>query len=373
MSCSDVYFSDLRVSPRQSLLDKVDSLLESAGLSSRVKRGDLVAVKLHFGEKGNTSFIRPIFIRRIVEAIKALGAKPFLTDANTLYVGSRGEAVSHIETAIANGFDYAVVGAPIVISDGLRGNSSIQVKIDGVHYKKVAIASEIVNADAIVGVAHFKGHELTGFGGAIKNIGMGCAPRSGKLAQHSTVSPKVKRKRCIACGECVRWCGPGAISVQEKASIDKNICIGCGECILSCPQNAIQIKWNENSASMQEKLSEHCLGALQGKSEKNVFLNFITQVSPACDCFGCSDSPIVRDIGILSSTDPVAIDQASVDLVNKENGLPGTALKNNFGPGEDKFKNLYPLIDWRVQLEHAETIGLGCRTYKLHENIGANR
>lgn len=368
MSFSDVYFSDLRVSHRQSLLDKIEGLLNCAGLNSRIKRGDLVAIKLHFGEKGNTSFIRPIFVRRIVQAVKALGAKPFLTDANTLYVGSRTEAVSHIETAIANGFDYAVVGAPIIISDGLRGNTAVQVDINGVHFKKVSVAAEIANADAVLGLAHFKGHELSGFGGAIKNIGMGCAPRAGKLAQHSSVAPKVKRKRCISCGECIRWCGPGAISIQEKASIDKSACIGCGECILSCPQEAIQIQWNEGSASMQEKLSEHCLGALKGKREKNIFVNFITQVSPACDCYGCSDAPIVRDVGILSSTDPVALDQASVDLVNKEHGLSGTALEKNLAPGEDKFNGLYPRVDWRIQLQHAEKIGLGQRDYMIHES-----
>ncbi|MBE0618336.1 MAG: DUF362 domain-containing protein [Proteobacteria bacterium] len=373
MQPSDVFRSDLRATPRRNLLDKVEDLLSRAGVSERVKRGDLVAVKLHFGEKGNTSFIRPVFVRRVVDVLKGLGAKPFLTDANTLYGGSRGDAVSHLETAIQNGFDYAVVGAPLIIADGLRGSTSVRVEVEGKHLRHVSLAAEIAHADALVGLTHFKGHELSGFGGALKNLGMGCAAREGKLTQHSTVAPKVKNKLCVACGECVRWCSQGAISVGEAALIDGEKCVGCGECILTCPAGAIQVQWNEGPEAMQEKMAEYASGALRDKRNKSLFVNFVTQVSPACDCYGHTDAPIVGDVGILSSADPVALDQACVDLVNAQPGHESTALTANWAPGEDKFRGVYPKIDWSAQLRHAEVLGLGVRTYRLKDINSAPR
>ena len=371
MNGSTVYFSDLRASPRRNLLDKVGDLLDQAGVADRVRRGDLVAVKLHFGERGNTSFIRPVFVRRVVERLRDLGARPFLTDTNTLYTGSRCEAATHLQTAIRHGFAYAVVDAPLVIADGLRGNSSVAVPIaGGTHFEQAHVAAEIANADALVVLSHFKGHDLAGIGGAVKNLGMGCSAREGKLAQHSSVSPKVKAKRCIACGECIRWCAAGAIELAEKARIIPDTCVGCGECILSCPQNAIQIQWTEGPQVMQEKMAEYACGAMAGKAERSVFLNMVTQVSPACDCHGHTDAPIVGDLGFLASSDPVALDQASADLVNRQPGNPASALKTNHGPGEDKFRGVYPDIDWTVQLARAEALGLGTRQYVLEDRSG---
>ena len=242
---SAVYFADLRATPKQNLLAKVKALLDKAGIAKRIKKDAMVAVKLHFGEAGNTAYIRPVFIRQIVDGIKALGGRPFLTDTNTLYVGSRSNSIDHLTTAIQNGFSYAVVGAPLIIADGLRGGNETVVEVNLNRFKKVYLGSEIVRADAIVSVAHFKGHELSGFGGTIKNLGMGCGSRKGKLAQHSTVSPKVARKKCVGCGDCVAYCAQQAISLSdEKAKIDSKKCVGCGECILVCPNQAIQIQWN---------------------------------------------------------------------------------------------------------------------------------
>ncbi|HEY6008552.1 MAG TPA: DUF362 domain-containing protein, partial [Geobacteraceae bacterium] len=260
MQPADVHVSDLRTTMRRNLFHKIDALLAAAGLDRRVRQGDLVAVKIHFGEEGNTAFIRPVFVRRVVEAIKALGGKPFLTDANTLYLGSRTNAADHLETAIRNGFAYAVVGAPLVIADGLRGTNSVERSVEGTHFRTVHIGAEFVHADAAVVLSHVKGHELAGFGGALKNLGMGCACRKGKLAQHSNVSPKVNDELCVACGECVRWCASGAIRVAETAIIDESFCIGCGECIPSCPQRAIQIQWTEGPRQMQEKMAEYAAG-----------------------------------------------------------------------------------------------------------------
>jgi len=363
---SKVYFADLRAGHKENLVDKVGRLAQTAGLSSAIKPRDMVAVKLHFGEAGNAAFIRSLFVRKIIQLIKADGAIPFLTDANTLYVGTRSDAPSHLQTALHNGFSYTSVDAPIIIADGLRGKSEVAVEIQQKNFQKVYIGAEIVQADAIVSMAHFKGHELTGFGGTLKNLGMGCASRKGKLAQHSTVSPEIKRKKCIGCGDCVSHCSQGALSiVKKKAVMDSLKCIGCGECILICAQEAIQVQWNQAIPVFMEKIVEYTEGVLKGKEGKSLFINFITNVSPACDCYGHNDAPIVRDIGMVASLDPVAIDQASVDLINQESAMPGSSLTRNTAAGEDKFRGIYPEIDWAYQLEYAEKIGLGSREYIL--------
>ncbi|UCD86348.1 MAG: DUF362 domain-containing protein [Desulfobacterales bacterium] len=363
---SPVYFADLRAKPSGNLVDKVGRLLGAVDLAARVKERAFVAVKLHFGETGNTAYVRPVFVRKIVDMIKEAGGSPFLTDANTLYVGTRSDSVAHLRTATLNGFTYAVVDAPLIIADGLRGGNETAVTVNLKQFKKVYIGSEIVRADAIVSVAHFKGHELSGFGGTIKNLGMGCASRKGKLAQHSTVTPKVKRKKCEGCGECVEYCAQKAISlIDEKAKINRKKCVGCGECIIVCPNQAIQIQWDQTIPVFLENMVEYTAGVLKGKKDSATFLNFIIQVSPACDCYSHSDAPIVPDIGIVASTDPVAIDQASADLVNNAEGLRTSCLTKNFKPGKDKFRALYPKVDWEIQLEYAEEIGLGTRSYEL--------
>ena len=372
---SHVFFADLKVDSGKNLLNKLDTLLDRTDLKGKIREKDFVAIKLHFGERGNTGFVRPIFLRKIVDRVKQLKGKPFLTDTNTLYIGTRSEAISHLTTAYENGFTESAVGAPLIIADGLRGNSAIKVRIDKPLFKTVSIAHEIYMADTLVCVTHFTGHELSGFGGALKNLGMGCSSREGKLSQHSNISPKVKAKDCKGCELCLGWCPQQAISIRPPlpgqkdkhgiAFIDPEKCIGCGECILTCPTGAILIQWNETIPIFQKKMVEHAYGAIQNKKGKVLYLNFLTQVSPACDCNSYSDTPIVNDIGILSSEDPVAIDQASVDLVNGEAGNPSSKLSKNRNPGEDKFRALYPEVDWSIQLAYGEEIGLGTREYEL--------
>lgn len=365
---ADVYFTDFKANSRENLPDKFQRLVTLAGINSCLGKHDLTGIKLHFGERGNIAFIRPPYISRLVKTIRAAGAIPFLTDANTLYAGTRSDTPSHIRTAVENGFSYASMdGAPIIIADGLRGKSETSVEVRRKHCSHVYIGSEIVSADALVSVAHFKGHELSGFGGTLKNLGMGCASRRGKLDQHSTVSPKVKKKTCIGCGACAEHCPGQAIEIQEDntALISAERCIGCGECIIRCPTESVSIRWNQAIPVFLEKMMEYTEGVLKGKEGKALFINFITDISPACDCLPYNDSPIVRDIGIVASTDPVAIDQASADLVNAEAALPNTCLQTNRNPGEDKFKGLYPQVDWEVQLAYAEEIGLGTRDYSL--------
>ncbi|MBN2808483.1 MAG: DUF362 domain-containing protein [Deltaproteobacteria bacterium] len=365
-----VYMADLRSSFKDNLFTKIARLLERVGLADGIQPKALTAIKLHFGEEGNASFIRPILVRPVVDAIHALQGKAFVTDTNTLYVGTRSDAVSHLETATRHGFNFPVLNAPVLIADGLRGNSTRSVKVGLRHFSEVKIAAEIYNADALVVMSHFKGHELPGFGGALKNLGMGCAGREGKLSQHANVSPKVANKRCVGCRQCLAWCPAGAISLNEesgKAVIDNDLCVGCGECIVICPQNAINIRWNETIPVFQEKMVEYAYGACHGKRERSFFINFVMQVSPACDCYGHNDMPIVADIGILASRDPVALDQACADLVIAAPGMPGSALGAEIAPGGDKFRVLYPEVDWQPQLVYAEEIGLGCRSYVLEK------
>lgn len=363
---SKVFFADMRASHKQNLFDKMSALLALCGLSQRVQEGDLTAVKIHFGEKGNSAFIRPIFARRVVDELKKLGARPFLTDSSTLYPGERKEAVSALCCGIENGFAYAVVGAPLIISDGLRGVTETAVPIDGELLSEVYIGTEIVEADSLVALSHFKCHELTGFGGAIKNLGMGCASRKGKLVQHSTVAPVVSSKHCTGCTVCLKACAHDAIRIVDgKAVIDADRCAGCSRCITVCPVKAINIQWNEAADLVMKKMAEYAKGAVANKQGKTVYMNFITQVSPACDCYGYCDAPIVNDIGICASIDPVALDQACADLVNGARGNEGSALKSGHEPGGDKFRGVYPQIPWEVQLAHAEKMGLGSRSYEL--------
>lgn len=364
---ADVFFMDLKTTSKENLPQKLSRLIKKTDIKTVLKEKDLTAVKIHFGEKGNTAFIRPVFIRQIIQTIKELNAAPFLTDANTLYVGTRSNAVSHIHTAIENGFSYSSMDAtPIIIADGLNGKSETKITINQKNFKDVYIGAEIVAADALISVAHFKGHELSGFGGTLKNLGMGCASRRGKLAQHSNVSPKIKRKTCIGCGQCALHCPGQAIHLKEKkAYMDKTKCIGCAECIVRCPTQSINIQWDQTVPVFLEKMMEYTLGVLKGKENKSLFINFITDISPKCDCLPYSESPIVQNVGVLASTDPVAIDQASADMVNQQAGLPASALKMNLEPGQDKFRGLYPDVDWEYQLDYAQDIGLGSRDYKL--------
>ncbi|HPN31292.1 MAG TPA: DUF362 domain-containing protein [bacterium] len=363
---SDVFFANNREHHHYNIYEKVKRLLNEIGLNGIVKKNDIVAVKIHFGEYGNTSFIRPSIVRIVIDEIKALGGKPFLTDSSTLYKGTRSDAVSHLNTALLNGFDFSVVNAPLIISDGVKGNSAVKIKVSGKNIEFADICSDVFYADALVVLTHFKLHELTGFGGSLKNVAMGCAAKSGKLIMHSSVSPVINGSRCVKCMECKKICPGGAMIVKEKClMINPEKCLGCAQCVSICPVSAINIVWNSASNDAQEKMCEFAKAALSNKKNKNCYLNFLYDISPECDCYSHNDAPVVRDIGILASTDIIAIDKASIDLVNSEQGQINSALRKNFESGGDKAKGVHPDLDWTTQINYGFQIGLGNREYNL--------
>ncbi|HOO56507.1 MAG TPA: DUF362 domain-containing protein [bacterium] len=364
---SKVFFASARSRYGNNLTSKLERLFDAVGLGDLIDEKDFVALKMHWGEAGNIAYVPAPLIVTILRKIEKAGGKPFVTDTNTLYKGSRRNAIDNLSTAYANGFAFSNTGVPVIIADGLFGQDFVNVKIDGVHFKECKIASAIYNSQALVSVAHFKGHEATGFGGTLKNIGMGCAASSGKQNQHSDVKPGVKKKLCVGCGTCLKKCPVDAISLNDdkKAVIDKKKCIGCAECTVACRFNAIAINWKTDLKLMNEKMAEYAFAAVKGKTEKSVFFNVIMRISPDCDCFDFNDIPIVPDIGIAVSRDPVAVDQASVDLVNKAPVVPGSALGDS-PDCKDKFMTLHN-TDWSMQLDHAEKMGLGTRDYTLVE------
>lgn len=362
---SKVYFASVHSHGKQeSLLTKLQKLYDKAGFGDMVSKDDIVAIKMHFGEKGNTAYIRPTFVRQIVDKIKEKGGKPFLTDTNTLYNGSRANGVDHYETAIYNGFSYAVVNAPIIIADGIFSKNSVEVEINKKHFSKVKIAKEIESVSKMIVLSHFKGHENSGFGGAIKNLAMGCAPAAGKQQQHSVVRPKVSQK-CAGCENCLKYCPVAAISMDGKKALIGETCIGCGECISICPVRAINPQWSTEIPAFIERMVEYAYGAVKNKDGNVGYINVLMNITPLCDCYGFSGSYIVPDIGILASKDPVAIDAASYDLVNQQIGNHNSSLKCNHEKGGDKFKGLYSNIDATRQFAYGEEIGLGNREYEL--------
>ncbi len=360
-----VFFMNMRASFGENSFAKFNKLLEKLKLNELIAKNALIAIKLHFGEMGNLAFISPIWVRELVKYIKKLGGNPFLTDTSTLYAGSRVHAVKHLETAYANGFNYACVQAPIIIGDGLKGEAGIEVIINKKHFKSITTSQVVHEADLIVSLAHFKGHALTGFGGSLKNMGMGLADKEGKFKMHCNAVPVVEEKGCEECLICVNYCSGQAISIVHKMpKIDTDKCLGCGQCIVMCPNKVFTIDWEGVSPIVvQERMIEFTYGGLLGK--KACFFNFIIDVTPECDCCAHSDANIIPDVGILGSLDPVAIDQASIDLVNQQIGIPNTALKTNFQPGEDKLQGLNPKLTAEVQLNYAQEIGLGMRKYEL--------
>ena len=361
-----VYFTDFRAKPGLTLMDKMEKVMKRAGIGDIDFNGKFVAIKIHFGERGNIAYIRPNYAARVVSMVKELGGRPFLTDANTLYVGKRANAVDHLETASLHGFNRLTLDCDVIIADGLKGTEYREIEINQQHCKTAKIGSAIADADIVISLNHFKGHEMVGFGGALKNLGMGCGSRGGKLEMHSASQPYIDEANCVGCRMCEKNCAQEAITMNadNKAVIDYEKCVGCGQCVAVCGYNAARVNWNESSATAAEKISEYTLAVVKDKPTFHV--NFVMDISPDCDCFGANDMPIATNIGILASLDPVALDRASIDLVNQAPILPGNILdERGFKPGMDKLDLLHPDTDWRTGLDYAEKIGVGTQDYEL--------
>ena len=368
-----VYYSDLRCRPGVSLLDKLKKLIRRAGSGEIDFDHKLVAIKMHFGEPGNLAFLRPNYAKAVADVVKELGGIPFLTDCNTLYPGRRKNALEHLDAAYENGFTPLSTGCQVIIGDGLRGNDDVEVPVAGAEYIQTAkIGKAIMEADVVISLSHFKGHEQTGFGGAIKNLGMGCGSRRGKMEQHAEGKPKVKASRCVGCRKCTTQCAHDAIAfdAEGKASINWNKCVGCGRCIAVCNTDAIH---PGSDAAMEElgcRMAEYAKAVVDGRPQFHISL--VIDVSPYCDCHGENDVPILPDVGMFASADPVALDQACADACLRQQPIPGSHLdeqlrREGFCDHHDPFINSMPDTDWRVCLAHCEKIGVGSRTYELIE------
>lgn len=368
---SDVFFWNLRTTLKADYEVRLRRLLKACGVPDVVRSGDLTAVKIHFGEAGVTGFVSPMWLRPLLLLLRKLGAKPFLTDTATLYVGNRGEATSHAMQAAMHGFDPLLLQAPVIIADGLKSQNQCVVPVSGRHIRQAYLAGDIQAADSLLVVSHFKGHELAGIGGALKNIAMGCATRQGKMHQHGCLGPLVHTEKCKGCENCVQVCASKALVLDEHRRVVFNakLCVGCGACLHACAQGCLQVDWKTDVPEFLERMMEYAAAVLWSRQRKDscAHVSFVMQVTPQCDCAGYSDKPICPDIGVLASRDPVALDQACVDLVNKAEPLHPSHLPAGIKRGEDKFLAIHPHVPTGFGLDYAEELGLGTRTYVLRE------
>lgn len=381
MGKSPVYFTTFKTTMNENLLQKLHRLLKTAGIEQIDFEDKYTAIKIHFGEYGNLAFLRPNYAKVVADYVKELGGKPFLTDCNTLYVGSRKNALDHLETAYVNGFSPLQTGCHVIIADGLKGTDETIVPIDGEYVKEAKIGHAIMDADIFISLTHFKGHEMAGFGGAIKNIGMGCGSRAGKMEQHCEGKPSVEQSGCVGCGACSRICAHGAPEIKDgKATINQDKCVGCGRCLAVCPKDVISADFADSIAMLNYRMAEYTYAVV--KDRPCFHISLICDVSPNCDCHSENDIPVVPNVGMLASFDPVALDQACADLCNEQTVVAGSELDNNikkiqrgnfkFGNVEvktvedqDKFFLTHPDTEWESCLNHAVKLGLGTREYEL--------
>ena len=354
-----VFMMNLRAEPGSSLEEKFRQLLTKAGITGLIGNGELVAIKVHVGERGNLGYVNHNYARVTANEVKALGGKPFLTDSNTLYGGGRHNAVDHTLTAEMHGYFSGTTRAPFVVADGLRGLDFEELPVAGEYVKSARIASGISRADKIIMLSHFKGHCEMGFGGTIKNMGMGCAAVPGKLELHSGVQPVQNHERCVGCGQCVINCPEHAIVLREhKAFIDADLCIGCGQCVASCNYGAMQVEWAEHGERLLGKVAEYA-AALHGRfSGKALYVNFAASISPDCDCWDYNDSPVLQDVGILASVSPAALDRATLDLVKDSPRLPGTPFYEAIAKPGNPFDAMHPGMKSEYLFEHCRKLGL---------------
>lgn len=370
MAASKVYFTSFKTSYTENIPDKLKRLIKTAGIKEIDFKDRYAAIKIHFGELGNLAFLRPNYAKVVVDTVKELGGKAFLTDCNTLYVGSRKNALDHLDTAYENGFTPFSTGCHAIIADGLKGTDEEIVPVQGEYVKEAKIGQAVMDADIFISLNHFKGHEATGFGGALKNIGMGCGSRAGKMEMHSAGKPHVNQESCVGCAACTKVCAHSAIQITErKASIDHSKCVGCGRCIGVCFKDAILPGSNNSNDVLNYKIAEYSKAVLQNRPHFHI--SIICDVSPNCDCHSENDVPIIPNVGMLASFDPVALDVACADACNRQPVLAGSVLSDNKSHDHqeehDHFHVTHPDTNWKSCVEHAEKIGIGTCEYELIE------
>ena len=367
MSASKVYFTNMHTTYDENLPQKLARLISTAGIGNIDFEKKYAAIKIHFGEPGNLAFLRPNYAAAVVKVIQDLGGKPFLTDCNTLYVGGRKNALDHLDAAYTNGFSPFSTNCHVLIADGLKGTDEVLVPVEGGEYVKEAkIGRAIMDADVFISLNHFKGHEATGFGGALKNIGMGCGSRAGKMEMHSAGKPSVNKELCVGCGRCIKICAHDAPSITDrKAEIDHNKCAGCGRCIGICPMDAVCAASDESNDVLNYKIAEYSKAVLEGRPHFHI--SIVIDVSPNCDCHSENDIPIVPNVGMFASFDPVALDVACADAVNKQPVVAGSQLDKMPKICKDHFTNSAPTTNWRAVIEHSVKLGLGTDKYELIE------
>ena len=373
MEKAKVYFTDFRTPyGGDTMPGKLKKLIRKAGIALLNLEGQFVAIKIHFGELGNVSYLRPNYARAVVDVVKELGGKPFLTDCNTLYPGSRKNALEHLYCAWENGFTPLTVGCPILIGDGLKGTDDIEVPVQGGEYVKNAkIGRAVMDADVIISLTHFKGHEATGFGGALKNLGMGCGSRAGKKEQHNNGKAYVQQELCRGCRRCMRECANDGLvfdAEKRKMHVDKEHCVGCGRCVGACNFDAIDFEDPNSNQMLNYRIAEYAKAVVDGRPQFHI--SMVMDISPNCDCHEENDAPILPDVGMFASFDPLALDQACVDACLKCEPLPNSQLGEHlrdphFEDHHDHFTNSTPESEWQSCLSHAEKIGLGTRAYEL--------
>ena len=374
MEKSKVYYTDFRAKLGEGLPLKLQRLIRTAGIDQIDMEGKFVAIKMHFGELGNLGFLRPNYARAVADVVKSLGGKPFLTDCNTLYPGSRKNALEHLYCAWENGFTPMTVGCPILIGDGLKGTDDVEVPVEGGEYVKAAkIGRAVMDADIFISLSHFKGHEMTGFGGTIKNIGMGCGSRAGKKEQHSNGKPVINADACRGCKRCLHECANNGLHFDEatrKMQVVTENCVGCGRCVGACNFDAIAFANDAATKELNCRMAEYTKAVIDGRPGFHISL--VMDISPNCDCHPENDAPILPDIGMFCSFDPLALDQACVDACLRQQPLPGSQLYDNmhkegFCDHHDHFENSTPESEYKTCLAHAEKIGIGSREYELIE------
>ena len=370
MNVSNVYFTDLRVRNGDNLLTKLQRLIKTAGIGNIDFTDKYVAIKIHFGEPGNLAFLRPNYAKAVADVVKKLGGKPFLTDCNTLYVGGRKNALDHLDSANLNGFNPTTTGCQIIIADGLKGTDEALVPVEGGTYiKEAKIGRAVMDADVFISLNHFKGHEATGFGGALKNIGMGCGSRAGKMEMHSAGKPHVDQDLCIGCQMCAKICAHDAPEFEnKKATINHDKCVGCGRCIGVCPKDAILSASDESNEILNCKIAEYTKAVIDNRPHFHISL--VIDVSPYCDCHGENDAAIVPNVGMFASFDPVALDVACADAVNAQPLLSNSILgdcseEERASHNHDHLHSIFPETCWESAITHGEKIGIGNSKYKL--------